>query len=1651
MKRKLTSCLLSLIMISSLFTPVFALDSNKGTNEKAKEDKIVVESTEKSMKYESIDKLDDYDSFLKAEKYEEKAFTAFTIKAEKEKLDYKITIVDKKVDKEKLNLYRVISKDGKIKNLEKIETEIKDGVIEVKESKPDTFLITESEKTVTANTITPKSSPVEEMAHKVFKTPILRSANGAQNEIKIKTFTSELVSGYNKAPNIWVANFNKSGKTFVYRVNFSLSGIGYVEPNAIDITVPKSVLYNRNGKAADTIDLGIPSKDELTGVDLNEISDSVQFAYYVDGDKVHIYNIREIPAGSNSYIEVGYKTSENATSYVSGQSQKPFNTTINLKQEGTNDTATSSATPVILKTEAHITSNSIKPTYDPLYHEWQSDWGPKPADADNYYYVVWSVQSNVPGAYENVTQPYDFTLTSRVTSTLPSGAEPYLYKFEGASWGKSNIIKNQYIGCVRYDMLLSRIKKSEADKVNYWKITNTATSTVTSIDDKQTTKAVSSAYFDWHVPVFQYPYGHVYNEKQGDGFFRAHKWVNEYAGHEGSKYSRYDLQVLKEQPVGTTKLNNIDFGIETRGWIYPWSLYDGANTKDPNNYGKAPVKFVMTDGTIQLADSEGKKSGLKLTHEDYQLDSLRIDVKVKNAVFNDFEQKFNISDNTTFTDKDIVLVKVGTDDGEYKTVAQYNVKTYSFTNVDYNYIKKLSSVGEIIFKDNITKFSLGSPNILNHYYYAIDSNPNYSLKNSQKVVDYIKDKQSISIFNESTGHFYKYTGSKFATITTSDYDYLRETEFNSEIKKEVVSATNSKLKGQYYVGWEVNLEENYIFGEGTKDIKPQKGGVIYDLLPPGSSLEKNSLVLYNNNNTEITDYDYKLTNNFRDSGRTMLEITINEDIEHLTAYYRTVHSYDSLIDFNKKIYNPVAFKTGNSKITDGRPDDGGDLSNEVHKYYVGLDKQSKGNKFIYSQDKLDVEFLIASVSGLTKKVKAETAKIYSKKTTVGPNETYNYRWRYKNTPGTMSKDLIFFDSIENYKTLNGKTSEWKGALETINVGQLRQMGVKPVVYVSTEENYDLSKHELDKPDTILKGWTKLSDFKGEYKDIKAVAIDCRKDTKGDNFILGDGKSLSVELTFRAPTSLPDGVTHDYPKTYNNIYIYNTIIPAKGGDAKSFFIHQDFTTVDYIVKRDINIQKISAENENEKIKDIEFNIFGKSDYNHTINEFAVTNKDGVAHFDGIEKGTYTLRESKSTPDWQLSHTEYKVVIDKNGKLFIDDKEYTNKDRLTVKNLPRIHNDIKFNKISIDEEDLKWGIPDTTFRLYGRSNYFNDINKFATSSKSGTVHFDDVEEGEYTLVETKANDRYILSEKEYKVVVDQNANVAIYNDSGEEIREIENKPRYLDLRVKKIDSEFSFGVEGAEFRLKGTSDSGVDVDRTEVSKGRGFAIFKNVEVGLYTLEETKAPAKVTSEGKPGGNISYERDQKKYIVEVKKDGTIEVDGRKKDKDGGIGIYFEFPNKKALSGEIVVEKIWDDGGDVANRINPTIKIATWQAPYVEDSYKLGNVIKASSVKTKPEGYVDIRFFPSKGSVIYEYDKISLTDDPFREKEKDKISKTCYDKGREFGCIYYYVKKDTVVDFPPPRYTMHKYYADQDILGWGRNICCVISKNHRLPKFIWR
>ena len=242
---------------------------------------------------------------------------------------------------------------------------------------------------------------------------------------------------------------------------------------------------------------------------------------------------------------------------------------------------------------------------------------------------------------------------------------------------------------------------------------------------------------------------------------------------------------------------------------------------------------------------------------------------------------------------------------------------------------------------------------------------------------------------------------------------------------------------------------------------------------------------------------------------------------------------------------------------------------------------------------------------------------------------------------------------------------------------------------------------------------------------------------------------------------------------------------------------------------IKVTKTTTGNLN--IEGIKFFATGISDTNKDLKFEAVTDENGIALFNKLVIGKYTVTEDGSTvPAAYLTADEQEVTVEYNetAEVSFDNEEKTGS--------------ITVHKTTEGQKNIE-GI---TFYLRGTSDSGREINVPATTDKDGIAKFENIPIGTYMVIEDEETVPYgylVADEKEVKVEYAQTIDETILNNEQTGTVKVHKK------------TDGMTNIEGIRFILSGVSDTGREIRIEAVTDKDGLAKFEGVPVGTYTITE------------------------------------------------------------------------------------------------------------------------------------------------------------------------------------------------------------------------
>lgn len=996
-------------------------------------------------------------------------------------------------------------------------------------------------------------------------------------------------------------NLRPTGSTFSVKaqIDTQLSGQHEYAVGDIQITIPKSVFADRNGNSLGRYSFSVPAApDNRAQFAYSEFSDyfvlvntkvipaatSMRFEFSIN-------NISSSAVNGN-HTDLSDEVGKNPTS--------PLDVTISVTtHKGTLIQMKSDSIDAIIDTSAQVTSASV--VTQNVSEVWDTSYPAslRPDNDEDYIYIHWQAWCYVSGFQWAQSLTFSTELSGDgqgviLGASLPNGkiVRPGDENTTGNSVGSNTPAKlspislydNYYIGTGTraYVNIYAAYLKSELpvekDKTkpqpNY-QMSNRVEYTLTSLDDKQITVAGDTEVEHYSPIEFPDPEGH----------FNVFKYGGNSYPHALNNLSRH-----KDQEV--------EFRVMTVGFGMPWTAEEDTVPTSLEDYGKREYKMITEDYATQfnhcsddLTETDFEFSALRFvapqTYEYKRFTSSGYAYTERNGVVT--QQWVNAGGygyvpssgkNLTFT---VYGRMAGLSDEwiPYATV-KFTGGVSSITPL----VNGVSQLGNtVVFPPMTTDYkveiSTSEPAVIYNMYPTVKVKASNSIINQVNALfdgsdipeTYVRNWAKSS--NYVTGADGKYDEHIVDCGPKAADDTLRGVGTAATLSK-TCSYENDEALGQvkfrYTATAEIasNITELDEYNQAVREglITRETHGVFYDLLPEGVEPDTTSVTTRKNDVIESVE-TYP---NWRGSNRTMMIVNVSETPTPVYSYstpmkksgyadkpsisFNAYMPWEMLYKYGNSVRNIVAYESGNDKIGTvksfiGEPDDpqAGYNSASISAvsgaidYMDDLNPDRDTQSFLYASCTTNAEVNTSSIAHISKKVSANNSGVYTDglsneyPANVAEGGVYNYLVSMTATTGTVERDIVFYDNLENYiptakddKDDDGDV-QWRGRLTSIDTTMLACEGIAPKVYYSTREGLVLDKTE-NTSDRDLSN----SDIWKEYSDdlsddvkaqIQAIAVDASTMQNGEDYDLSGGSTIGFKVNMIAPTAkalaMRDGV------------------------------------------------------------------------------------------------------------------------------------------------------------------------------------------------------------------------------------------------------------------------------------------------------------------------------------------------------------------------------------------------------------------------------------------------------------------------------------------------------------------------------------------------
>lgn len=319
---------------------------------------------------------------------------------------------------------------------------------------------------------------------------------------------------------------------------------------------------------------------------------------------------------------------------------------------------------------------------------------------------------------------------------------------------------------------------------------------------------------------------------------------------------------------------------------------------------------------------------------------------------------------------------------------------------------------------------------------------------------------------------------------------------------------------------------------------------------------------------------------------------------------------------------------------------------------------------------------------------------------------------------------------------------------------------------------------------------------------------------------------------------------------------------------------------------IKVTKTTTGNLN--IEGIKFFATGISDTNKDLKFEAVTDENGIALFNKLVIGKYVITEDGSTvPAAYLVADEQEVTVEYNTTAEV-----------------KVINEEKTGSIKVQKRtEGQKNVEGITFYLKGTSDTGREINIPATTDKDGVAVFENVPIGTYSIIEDEETVPYgylVADEKEVTVIYAETVDAEILNNE-----------QTGTIKVHKR-TEGDLNISGITFYLKGTSDTGREINIRATTDKDGVAVFENVPVGTYKIIEDKetVPYGYLVAAEKEVTVTYAETVDTDILNEEQTGTIQIHKKTADMTNVEGIRFILSGVSDTGREIRIEAVTDKDG---------------------------------------------------------------------------------------------------------------------------------------------
>lgn len=735
--------------------------------------------------------------------------------------------------------------------------------------------------------------------------------------------------------------------------------------------------------------------------------------------------------------------------------------------------------------------------------------------------------------------------------------------------------------------------------------------------------------------------------------------------------------------------------------------------------------------------------------------------------------------------------------------------------------------------------------------------------------------------------------------STFDSDTIIKMYSNKDQRQNLKAATIYSYKGKTKYGYNADTERvasqamiwtvsGGFFDSSSENLSSDENTILNRIYAPSSADHKNLVDCYKKMKGDILSH-YKIPAGATTAVRTAptYELKYNTSTK---KYEGTIKADSSISQFDFSKVDGVTFKKDGSNIkvsanenikagtkavtlTKARAKNSGKIEECVPLFYKGKNDSGSQAKvgYISGKDPVQAYIKLKISTGSAHLDKSFTDYFDNKQTgTADMYKAVKFQLAYKDGNSYKFVKASGKDGSYSFTDLASQATD----LTPNNKGDIDVTGLPEGDYewreISTADGYMISSK---KAITVTADKTAKTEFinKASAPDKGKITIhkrdaETRADLAGAKFevaaaediYVGNGYCIYPKGTvIDTITTGADGIAETTKAIYKGYSYTVTEIEAPKGYSISDEPTQTIKLVEqqaeFVVDFDNEQNTIPFEitktdiSTGELIPDCTFEILNEN------NEQVITgttDENGIAHFQ-LAIGKYFYREISAPDIYEIDDTPYPFEITENDDIV--KAEMTNKKK---------SGSIKVTKTTTGNLNIE-GIK---FFATGISDTNKDLKFEATTNENGVAMFDKLVIGKYVITEDGSTvPAAYLTADEQEVTVE-------YNETAEVA--FENIEKTGEIKVTKT-TVGNINVSGITFNLRGTSDSGRDIDIPAVTDENGVAIFSEIPIGTYTIyeDEKTVPTAYLVADPQNVTVTYAETKEVPIENKEKTGSITV----------------------------------------------------------------------------------------------------------------------------------------------------------------------------------